>query len=156
MPYKNVDAVIDAVRSTRRPLVVIGHGPEEARLRHRLPPHVRMLSGLSDAQLRWAYAHAGVLVAASHEDFGLTPLEAAAFGVPTVALRAGGYLDTIVEHETGLFFEHPRAGEIAEALAAADTHRWDRARIVARADDFGEASFIDRMRQIAHDVAART
>ncbi|WP_310529336.1 glycosyltransferase [Nocardioides sp.] len=155
MPYKNVDAVIDAVRRTGRPLVVIGHGPEAARLKTRLPTHVRLLSGLSDAQLRWAYAHAGVLVAASHEDFGLTPLEAAAFGVPTVALRSGGYLDTIVEGETGLFFEHPRAAEIAEAIAAADTHPWDRSRIVARADDFGERHFIERIRRIAHDVSLR-
>ena len=77
------------MRGTGRRLVVVGHGPEEPRLRATLPDHVRLLGGLSDAQLRATYAGAGVLVAASHEDFGLTPLEAAAFGVPTVALRSG-------------------------------------------------------------------
>ena len=109
LPYKNVDAVIEAVRGTGRRLVVVGHGPEEARLRATLPDHVRLLGGLSDAQLRSAYAGAGVLVAASHEDFGLAPLEAAAFGVPTVALRGGGFLETVVEGRTGLFFDAPRA-----------------------------------------------
>lgn len=155
LPYKNVDVVIEAVRRTKRPLVVIGHGPEAGRLKERLPSHVRLLSGLSDAQLRWAYAHAGVLVAASHEDFGLTPLEAAAFGVPTVALRSGGYLDTIVEGETGLFFDHPRSAEVAEAMTQAEAHPWDTARIRARADDFGERHFIDRIREITDDVRAR-
>ena len=38
------------------------------------------------------------------EDYGLTPLEAAAYGKPTLALGAGGYLDTVVPGMTGLFF----------------------------------------------------
>ncbi len=67
-----------------------------------------------------------MLVAASHEDFGLTPLEAAAFGVPTVALRGGGYLDTIVEGETGLFFDRPEPDDIAAALAISDQPRLGR------------------------------
>ena len=51
LPYKNVDAVIEAVRGTSRRLVVVGRGPEEARLRATLPDNVRLLGGLSDAQL---------------------------------------------------------------------------------------------------------
>ena len=149
LPYKNVDAVIEAVRGTDRRLVVVGRGPEEARLRATLPDNVRLLGGLSDAQLRAVYAGAGVLVAASHEDFGLTPLEAAAFGVPAVALRGGGFLETVVEGETGLFFDQPEPDQITTALAISDRHGWDPARLRARAEEFGEARFIDRIRTIA-------
>lgn len=148
LPYKNVDAVIEAVRGTGRRLVVVGHGPEESRLRATLPDHVRLLGGLSDAQLRSVYAGAGVLVAASHEDFGLAPLEAAAFGVPTVALRGGGFLDTVVEGETGLFFDRPASEDIAATLANSDHHAWDGDTLRARAEHFGEARFIDRIRAI--------
>ena len=52
-----------------------------------------MVSLIDDAELRWLYSHCRALVAPSYEDFGLTPVEAASFGKPTVALRAGGYLD---------------------------------------------------------------
>lgn len=149
LPYKNVDAVIEAVRGTGRRLVVVGRGPEEARLRATLPDNARLLAGLSDAQLRGVYADAGVLVAASHEDFGLAPLEAAAFGVPAVALRGGGFLETVVEGETGLFFDEPEPDRIAAALAISDRHDWDPARLRARAEEFGEARFIDRIRAIA-------
>ena len=149
LPYKNVDAVIEAVRGSGRRLVVVGHGPEEARLRASLPDHVLLLSGLSDAQLRSTYAGAGVLVAASHEDFGLAPLEAAAFGVPTVALRGGGFLETVVEGRTGLFFDTPDPAAIAAALALCDRHDWDADTIRSRAEEFGEARFIDRIRGIA-------
>jgi glycosyltransferase involved in cell wall biosynthesis len=149
LPYKNVDAVIDAVRGTGRRLVIVGHGPEEARLRATMPDHVRLLGGLSDAQLRSAYAGAGVLVAASHEDFGLAPLEAAAFGVPTVALRGGGFLETVVDGRTGLFFDAPEPEAIRATLALSDHHDWDPDTIRGRAEEFGEARFIDRIRSIA-------
>jgi glycosyltransferase involved in cell wall biosynthesis len=149
LPYKNVDAVIEAVRGTGRRLVVVGHGPEEARLRATLPDNVRLLGGLSDAQLRWVYAHAGVLVAASHEDFGLAPLEAAAFGVPSVALRGGGFLETVVESRTGLFFDRPEPTAIATTLALSDRHEWDADTMRDRADQFGQARFIERIRAIA-------
>ena len=149
LPYKNVDAVIEAVRGTSRRLVVVGRGPEEARLRATLPDNVRLLGGLSDAQLREVYAGAGVLVAASHEDFGLTPLEAAAFGVPAVALRGGGFLETIVEGETGLYFDAPTPDRIAAALTTSDDHEWDADRLLARAEHFGEGRFIARIREIA-------
>jgi glycosyltransferase involved in cell wall biosynthesis len=152
MPYKNADQAIEAVRGTDRRLVIIGKGPEEERLRALAPDNVRMLTGLTDAQMRWAYAHARVLVAPSHEDFGLTPLEAAAFGVPTVALHAGGYLDTIVDGETGLYFETPTATAIAEALTRADAHAWDRDVLLARADAFSEARFIERLQRAAEEA----
>ncbi|WP_210649303.1 glycosyltransferase [Nocardioides sp. SYSU D00065] len=149
LPYKNVDVVIEAVRGSGRRLVVVGRGPEEARLRATLPDNVRLLGGLSDAQLRAVYAGAGVLVAASHEDFGLAPLEAAAFGVPAVALRGGGFLETVLEGETGLFFDRPAPEDVAAALAASDAQAWDADRLRARAEQFGEARFIDRIRAIA-------
>lgn len=154
LPYKNVDAAIEAVRRIGRQLVVIGHGPEAARLHESAHAHVRILSGLTDAQLRWVYARAGILVTPSYEDFGLTPLEAAAFGVPTVALGAGGYLETVVEGETGLFFAHPTPREIAHALLAADEHPWDRAAIRARAEEFSEGRFIARLTEISREVLA--
>ena len=152
LPYKNVDAVIEAVRRSGRRLVVVGRGPEEARLRATLPDHVRLLGGLSDAQLRTVYAGAGVLVAASHEDFGLAPLEAAAFGVPAVALRGGGFLETVLEGETGLFFDRPTPDDIAVALAVSDHHAWDGDRLRARAEEFGESHFIERIRSIVLDA----
>lgn len=148
LPYKNVDVVIESAHRSGRKLVIIGHGPEDERLRESLPANVRMFSGLTDAQMRWAYAHASVLVAASHEDFGLTPLEAAAFGIPTVALRGGGYLDTIVEGQTGLFFDHPDPDEITAVLDRAELHPWHSDVLRARAEEFSEARFIERIRAI--------
>lgn len=155
LPYKNVDKAMEAFRSLRgERLVVVGAGPLAEQLRALAPSNVRMLSGLTDAQLRWTYAHATALVAPSLEDFGLTPLEAASFGKPTLALHAGGYLDTIAPGINGLFFEAPAPEAIADAVAAGRDHPWDAAAIRTHAEQFSEASFIARIRREVTDLTS--
>ena len=141
MPYKHVDVAIEAAARAGRPLVVIGKGPEEARLRAMAGEDVVFGQDLTDAQLRWAYAHATALIAASHEDFGITPLEASAWGVPTVALRAGGYLDTIVEGVNGVFVDAPTVEAVAEGVDRLLAYDWDRAAMQAHAERFSEKAF---------------
>lgn len=154
-PYKHVDAVIDAFsRMPERRLLVIGRGPEKQRLLEMASPNTRLVEGLTDAQMRWAYAHATALVAASHEDFGLTPLEAGAHGVPTLALRAGGYLDTIRPGENGMYFAEPESAEIISAVRTAETVPWDRERIMRIAAEFSEPSFHAALR--AHLISSET
>jgi glycosyltransferase involved in cell wall biosynthesis len=146
MPYKNVDKAVEAVRGLPERLVVVGSGPLEARLRAEAPDNVRIVTRLTDAELRWTYAHARTLLAPSLEDFGLTPLEAAAFGVPTLALRAGGYLDTIDEDVNGTFFEEPTVAAIRAAVVEGRDRVWDSRAVRAHADRFSEAHFHVRVR----------
>ncbi len=147
MPYKNVDVAVEALRA--RPderLVVVGAGPLRERLLAERPDNVRILSHLTDAELRWTYAHATGLLAPSREDFGLTPLEANAWGIPVVALRAGGYLDTVVDGRTGLFFDEPTPAAVGDALDRAAGREWSPDVLRAHADGFGEEGFAARIR----------
>jgi glycosyltransferase involved in cell wall biosynthesis len=140
--YKHVDAVVAALsRLPHERLVVVGTGPELDRLRQRATPNVTLLGEVSDEQLRWLYSHAGALVAAAYEDFGLAPLEAAAFGTPTVALRSGGYLDTVIEGRTGLFFDAPEPEPIVAALTAFRATHFEPPVVRERAGAFNEARF---------------
>jgi len=155
LPYKNVDKAIDAFRDLpAERLLVIGRGPEEERLRRGLPANVAILSGVTDDELRWAYAHCVALVAPSLEDYGLTPLEAGAFGKPTLALRGGGYLDTVEEQVTGLFFDRPEAGDIARAVVANRAARWDPETIVRHGRRFDEETFREAITKAVASLAA--
>lgn len=147
MPYKNVDKAIAAFSGLQQRLVIVGHGPLEQQLRASLPPNVRIVSRIPDDQIRWLYANASALIAPSHEDFGLTPIEAAAFGVPTVALRAGGYLDTVDEGRTGLFFDAAEPGQIADAVRRSVDRTWSADEIRRHASLFDEERFADRLRE---------
>ena len=157
-PYKHVDAVIEAFADMPgRQLLVIGRGPEKQRLLEMAPANVRLVEGLSDAQMRWAYAHATALIAASHEDFGLTPLEAGAHGVPTVALRAGGYLDTVQDGINGEFFDSPEASTIRHAIERfSRASQLDAHAIRARAEQFSEERFHAELRTIIDDLGRGT
>ena len=152
-PYKHVDRVIEAFRGLpQERLLIIGRGPEGARLRASAPPNVAFAEGVGDDQMRWAYAHAIALVAASHEDFGLTPLEAGAHGIPTIALRAGGYLDTVREGVNGIFFSRPDPEAIREALRESARVGWNRSAIREHAEAFSESAFIDAVHVVVDEV----
>jgi len=116
--YKQVDAVIDAVRADpARHLVVVGSGLPAGT---RPAPNVTVLGRVPDAQLRWLYREASALVTASREDFGLTPIEANQFGTPAVAVRAGGFLETIREGHNGVFFDDLEPASILAAMDRAE------------------------------------
>jgi glycosyltransferase involved in cell wall biosynthesis len=152
LPYKNVDVIVEAVRGTDQRLVIVGAGPGREALLATMPPNVQLLSGLTDAQMRWVYAHSSMLLAPSIEDYGLTPLEAAAFGRPSVTLRAGGYLDTVVEGVTGLHVESPDPALFREGLLAAVARSWDHQAIRHHAEKFSEAGFAARLHAEVDDL----
>ncbi len=155
LPYKNVEAVVAAFRRLpERRLVVVGTGPLAPSISAGAPPNVSMTGRVTDAGLRWLYASSVGLVAASYEDFGLTPVEAAAFGKPTAALRWGGFLDTTVEGTTGVFFDEPGPEPIATAVERLAATAWDPDRLRDHARRFSGERFIRRLRQVVDEERA--
>ena len=154
LPYKNVEAVVAAFAGMpSRRLVVVGDGPGRAGLVRDLPTNVRVVSGVSDAELRWIYARARALVAPSLEDYGLTPLEAASFGVPTLAFEAGGYLDTVAPRRSGLFFAEPTPAAVTAAVEAGERHTWSPEVIRAHAARFSQEEFVATLRRYVAELA---
>jgi glycosyltransferase involved in cell wall biosynthesis len=153
LPYKNVGAVAAAfARLPHLRLVVIGSGPLSDELIGSAPPNVTVLGRVEDDELRWLYASCLGLVAASYEDFGLTPVEAAAFARPTAALRWGGFLDTIVEGETGCFFDEPRPRLIADAVVRLVDGSWSEERLTGHAGLYSPERFLARVAEVIDDV----
>ncbi|MFE7630044.1 glycosyltransferase [Kocuria sp. NPDC057446] len=152
LPYKNVNQAIEAFRGLNQRLVIVGAGPLRDELVESAPINVKIVSHLTDAQMRWIYSTCEAVVAPSFEDFGLTPVEAAAYGKPTIALRAGGYLDTVVEGATGLFIDAPSPDSIRESLAAFPKYEWDGPKIQEHAEQFSAQVFIERLQEIVRDM----
>lgn len=153
--YKNTDVLVEAFR--QRPddrLVVVGDGPLRGWLAQLAGPNVTFLRAVPDAQLRWLYANAAAVVAASHEDYGLTPLEAAAFGRPVAVLRWGGFLDTVVEDRTGVFFDQVTPASVLGALDRVSARTWDECVIAEHLELFSAERFAGRMQGIVHRALA--
>jgi glycosyltransferase involved in cell wall biosynthesis len=154
LPYKNVDKIIGAFRLLGgEELVVVGEGPETGRLHLDLPANVRLVGAVSDSELIWLYSRASAVVAASHEDYGLTPLEGYLFGKPSVTLEWGGFLDTVDADRTGVMFDRPDPQTIAEAINRLKSRQWDPGRIRQHVSKFSEDRFIARIREVTADLA---
>jgi glycosyltransferase involved in cell wall biosynthesis len=155
LPYKNVQVVAEAVGLVPGArLVIVGDGPARSHIQRIAGPNVQFLGQVDDATLRWLYRNSLALVSASFEDYGLTPLEAACFGRPSVVLRSGGFLDTVVDGLTGTFFDTPAVEHVARAMKTAAKQAWDEGELQAHAEKFSEASFKRRIRQVVAEEVA--
>jgi len=124
-PYKRVDIAVDAFSRLGLPLVVIGDGPELARLEDSAADNVRFLGKVPDEEMADWYSGCRAFVMPQEEDFGIAPLEAQACGRPVIAYRAGGALETVREGETGLFFDRQTGDALAEAVTEFDEASFD-------------------------------
>ena len=153
VPYKRVDLAIAAASRLGRRLLVVGTGPEAARLRAQAGPGVEFLGWRSDAEVAELYSRCRAVLFPAVEDYGIVPLEAAAAGRPTIALARGGALETMIGLNQGVaptavFFTEQTEGALADAILAfeaAATH-FDPAALRARAARFDRPVFRDRLR----------
>ncbi len=153
LPYKRIDLAIRAASLAGVKLLVAGTGPAERSLRRLAKGTTTTVLGfVSDARLNELLGDARAAIVPGEEDFGLVPLEAAAAGRPTIAYRAGGALETIVEGETGTFFDDPNAESLAAALRSFDPAHYDSQRLRAHAERFSPSSFVERLRAIVERV----
>lgn len=117
-PYKRLDLAIEACNRLRRPLVVIGTGQDERRLKALAGPTVRFLGWQPDEVLRDHLRRCKALLFPGEEDFGIVPVEAQACGAPVIAFERGGAVETVLapsgaREPTGMFF----AEQTPECLA---------------------------------------
>ncbi len=127
VPYKRIDLAVEACRRLGRRLVVIGSGPAAAAWQHQAGPHVEWLGWQPNEVIRHRLRRCRALLFPGHEDFGIVPLEAQACGAPVIALARGGTGETVLaatEHwpGTGVLFEQPTAGALADAMDWFETH----------------------------------
>ena len=105
IPYKKVDLAIRAFNQLRLPLVIVGAGSEEAKLKKMAGSNISFVGAVDDERLIQYYRHARALIFPQVEDFGLVPIEAQASGTPVIAYANGGALETVIAGETGYFFD---------------------------------------------------
>ena len=89
-PYKRLDLAVTACERLGRPLVVVGTGQDEGRLRRLAGPSVRFLGWRSDEAIRDLMRRCKALLFPGEEDFGIVPVEAMACGTPVIAYGRGG------------------------------------------------------------------
>ncbi len=152
--YKRLDLAVEACTKLRRRLMVIGDGPDRARLMEKAGPTVTFLNRLSDEEVEHYAARCRALIFPGEEDFGMAPLEIAAAGRPTIAYRAGGAVETIIDGVTGVFFDRQEADSLAEAIQRFEQQEWSSRTLRRHAESFGIEVFQSKFRQFLAKVGA--
>ena len=117
VPYKNMGLIVEAFsQMPDKRLVVVGDGPEMQRIKAKAKKNTEILGYQSDEALRKLLRKTKAFVFAAVEDFGILPIEAQASGTPVIAFGRGGVLETVIEGETGLFFDKLEVRNLIEAV----------------------------------------
>jgi glycosyltransferase involved in cell wall biosynthesis len=148
MPHKRIDLAIEAFNELGLPLTVVGNGPDARRLRRLAGANVRFTGRVSDADAAALLGSAKALVVTATEEFGIAAVEAQAAGRPVIALREGGVRETVIEGETGVFFDRAEPAALVAAVRAFDPLAVDPDACVASAARFDVSHFRHGLRAL--------
>ena len=154
MFHKRIEVAVEAFNRLRRPLVVVGDGPELRRLRRMAGPSVRFEGRVPDQRVEELMRRARALVVTATEEFGIAAVEAQAAGRPVIALAEGGAIETVAEGETGTLYDAPDPDALAAAVAAFDPLSVDPAACLAQAARFDVGRFREGLERVVAEALA--
>src|SRR4051795_11265500 len=154
MAHKRIDVAVRAFNALRRPLVVVGDGPELRRLRRMAGPSVRFTGRERAERGVGLLATSRALVVTAAEEFGIAAVESLASGRPVIALGSGGVLESVVEGQTGVYYRRNDPETLADVVSRFDPEAFDPAVCVAAAQRFDIPKFQATLRAIVDDAVA--
>ena len=117
VPYKKIDLIVEAFSQTDKKLLVIGDGPDMAKIKSKAGKNIELLGFADDETMADLMGRAKAFVFAAEEDFGITPVEAQACGTPVICFGRGGARETVLDGESGLYFMEQNTKELLAAVA---------------------------------------
>lgn len=145
--YKKVKLIVEAFNELPHlKLIVAGDGPEFKKLQKIAKSNIKLVGFVDYEKLKNYMQKAKAFVFAAQEDFGIIPVEAQACGTPVIAFAKGGALETVVENETGIFFNDQSCKKIKEAIIAFEKTEFDPKKIREHAMKFSKQRFESEMK----------
>ncbi len=144
-PYKRVDLVVEAFKKIGADfkLKIFGDGVDLERLKMlaKDAANIEFLGRVSEEEKAKLFQGAQAFINPQEEDFGITVVESMASGRPVIAYRKGGATETVIEGQTGLFFDEPTADSLIAVLHKFKDIDFKPLEIRAHAEKFSVANF---------------
>lgn len=147
---KHVDLAVKAAVKLEFNLKVVGSGKGLDTLKDfagdSLNKNIEFLGGVSDKELFNLYENAtALLYPAEDEDFGMVPIEAMGHGIPVVAHKSGGPLETVKEGKNGFFFDEFTVNSFGKAVKKIQTTKLSKQAIYKYSLSFSKERFKKEM-----------
>jgi glycosyltransferase involved in cell wall biosynthesis len=146
--YKKVDLVIKAFNKLKLPLIIIGTGREEKKLKKMAGHNIFFAGKVSEDELKNLYSGAKALIMPQEEDFGIVAVEAQNMGVPVVAYKKGGVLDTVIPGKTGIFFEKQNTESLIDAVRKFEKMHFVDDNLFTNSKRFSKAIFMKQVLEL--------
>ncbi len=123
VPNKRVDLIVKAFNRLDYPLIIVGEGPEKAKIEKIANSNIKIVGYQEDEKVKELMQRCRAFIYAGVEDFGITPVEAMAGGSPIIGLNKGGLMDTVNcltsnhDFKTGILFGSQTATCIYDAIS---------------------------------------
>ena len=141
VPYKRIDLAISACNKLNVPLLIIGKGMEEKRLKKMSGRSIFFPGNLTDDELSGYYKNCKALIFSGVEDFGLAIVEAQSFGKPVIAFNKGGAKEIVIDGKTGVLFKSQTSKSLIQALKKFEKMKFNTRSIHINAQRFSEKRF---------------
>jgi glycosyltransferase involved in cell wall biosynthesis len=147
--YKGFDIAIKAFNRLRKPLIIVGNGPEYAKLKSLVKsPLIEFRNSVSDNELRILYSNAKAFIFPQIEDFGLVAAEAQLCGSPIIAFNQGGGAEIVIHKKTGIHFSEQTPEAIERAVREFEALSFDKKAIEKSGERFTKEQFISNFKKI--------
>lgn len=155
LSWKKIDIAIEVCKRLNLGLKVVGDGPDKKRLRKMASENIQFLPNIDDEKLRELYQNCKAVILTQEEDFGLVALEAQALGKPLIAYGFGGSLETIIDGETGIFYQEQKVESLVKAIEKFAKINFEASNCLANAGRFSKANFQNRFRGIIRNAKTK-
>ncbi len=151
IPYKKVELAVQACSELNKHLIVVGSGSELSRLRKLASGYIEFIENANDKLVAKLYSECKAFIFTAYEDFGITPVEAMASGSPVIAYGYGGASESVIDNETGIFFNTQSVDSLKEAISRFEQMKFSKKYIRSHADIFSKTRFIQGIKDVVDE-----
>lgn len=138
---KRFDVLIEAFNQNKKRLIVVGEGDLLDTLKKKAGSNISFKGFIDNEMIGDLLGSAKAFIQTGIEGFGIAPLEAQACGTPVIAYRKGGVVETVIEDETGVFFDEQTADSLNKAIRLFESKTFNPELISEHAHQFSEERF---------------